>query len=77
MVAYLASEYVFAHGGAAVISIQLAPYAETQVLCQLRNDWVVVVDFLDGRILKLHTFIKGVKHYTVLPWSVGQLTDNL
>lgn len=43
------------------MSIQIAPFTETQVLCQLRNDWVVVVDFLDGRIIKLHTFIKGVK----------------
>lgn len=43
------------------MSMQIAPFTETQMLCQLRNDWVVVVDFLDARVIKLHTFIKGGK----------------
>lgn len=41
------------------MSIRSAPSSPTQVICQLRNDWVVVVDFLHGVVVKLHTFIKG------------------
>ncbi|KAG7395891.1 hypothetical protein PHYBOEH_003055 [Phytophthora boehmeriae] len=43
-----------------VMSICLAPHSETQVLCQLRNDWVVVLDYLQGTVVKLHTFVRGI-----------------
>uniref|UniRef100_H3HBX0 Uncharacterized protein n=1 Tax=Phytophthora ramorum TaxID=164328 RepID=H3HBX0_PHYRM len=36
------------------------PHSETQVLCQLRNDWVVVIDYLVGSVVKLHTSIRGL-----------------
>jgi hypothetical protein len=39
--------------------MRLAPHSETQVLCQLRNDWVVVIDYISGSVVKLHTFIRG------------------
>lgn len=41
------------------MAMRLVPQSDTHVLCQLRNDWVVVVDYLCGSIVKLHTFIRG------------------
>ncbi|KAE9197753.1 hypothetical protein PF004_g19739 [Phytophthora fragariae] len=48
-------------GAPGITSMRLMPHAETQVLCQLRNDWVVVIDYLVGSVVKLHTFIRGLK----------------
>ncbi|KAH7484731.1 hypothetical protein KRP22_005898 [Phytophthora ramorum] len=47
-------------GSPGIISIHLVPHSETQVLCQLRNDWVVVIDYLVGSVVKLHTSIRGL-----------------
>lgn len=41
------------------MSIRPSPSSSSHVICQLRNDWIVVVDFLSGAVLKLHTFLKG------------------
>ncbi|CAH0487070.1 unnamed protein product [Peronospora farinosa] len=43
-----------------IMSLCLIPESETQVLCQLRNDWVVVIDYLRGTVMKLHTFVREV-----------------
>eukprot|EP00644_Phytophthora_capsici_P009750 jgi/Phyca11/118145/e_gw1.35.91.1 len=48
------------YGSPGIISMHLAPHSETQVLCQLRNDWVVVIDYLTGSVSKLHTFVRGL-----------------
>ncbi|KAG1688623.1 hypothetical protein DVH05_003548 [Phytophthora capsici] len=48
------------YGSPGIISMHLAPHSETQVLCQLRNDWVVVIDYLTGSVAKLHTFVRGL-----------------
>ncbi|KAL7686176.1 putative WD40/YVTN repeat-like-containing domain superfamily [Plasmopara halstedii] len=47
------------YGSPGIMSMRLVPQSETQVLCQLRNDWVVVIDYLCGFIVKLHTSIRG------------------
>ncbi|KAK1946048.1 hypothetical protein P3T76_003096 [Phytophthora citrophthora] len=47
-------------GSPGIMSMHLVPHSETQVLCQLRNDWVVVIDYLSGSVTKLHTFIRGL-----------------
>ncbi|ETO80309.1 hypothetical protein F444_05175 [Phytophthora nicotianae P1976] len=48
------------YGSPGIMSMRLMPQSETQVLCQLRNDWVVVIDYLYGSVVKLHTFIRGL-----------------
>uniref|UniRef100_K3WMK9 Uncharacterized protein n=1 Tax=Globisporangium ultimum (strain ATCC 200006 / CBS 805.95 / DAOM BR144) TaxID=431595 RepID=K3WMK9_GLOUD len=82
---YLTSEYASSlllskqTGGAGVMSIRASPSSPTQVICQLRNDWVVVVDFLHGFITKLHTFIKEPpampKAKSSLPASVVLMSE--
>ncbi|CAH0516929.1 unnamed protein product [Peronospora belbahrii] len=47
------------HGSPGIMSLHLVPESETYVLCQLRNDWVVVIDYLLGSVVKLHTFLRG------------------
>ncbi|KAG7382361.1 hypothetical protein PHYPSEUDO_004986 [Phytophthora pseudosyringae] len=48
------------YGCPGIMSMRLVPQTETQVLCQLRNDWVVVIDYLQGSVVKLHTFVRGL-----------------
>ncbi|CAH0481833.1 unnamed protein product [Peronospora belbahrii] len=48
------------HGSPGIMSLHLVPESETYVLCQLRNDWVVVIDYLLGSVVKLHTFLRGM-----------------
>ncbi|KAG3163264.1 hypothetical protein PI126_g5596 [Phytophthora idaei] len=48
------------YGSPGIMSMRLVPQSETQVLCQLRNDWVVIIDYLYGTVVKLHTFIRGL-----------------
>ncbi|KAL3667037.1 hypothetical protein V7S43_007980 [Phytophthora oleae] len=48
------------YGSPGIMSMHPVPHSETQVLCQLRNDWVVVIDYLSGSVTKLHTFIRGL-----------------
>ncbi|KAG2828767.1 hypothetical protein PC118_g7627 [Phytophthora cactorum] len=48
------------YGSPGIMSMRLVPQSETQVLCQLRNDWVVIIDYLYGSVVKLHTFIRGL-----------------
>ncbi|CAI5730943.1 unnamed protein product [Peronospora destructor] len=44
------------YGSSGIMSLRLIPESETRVLCQLRNDWVVVIDYLLGTVMKLNTF---------------------
>ncbi|KAF4037614.1 hypothetical protein GN244_ATG10349 [Phytophthora infestans] len=48
------------YGCPGIMSMRLMPQSETQVLCQLRNDWVVAIDYLCGSVVKLHTFKRGL-----------------
>lgn len=61
--AYLTSEYaaslLMSASAGGVMAIRSSPSSPTHVICQLRNDWIVVLDFLAGVMLKLHTFLKG------------------
>jgi hypothetical protein len=41
-----------------IVSLKIPPESSHQVICQLRNDWIVAVDFLRSKALKLHTFLK-------------------
>ncbi|TDH66828.1 hypothetical protein CCR75_003107 [Bremia lactucae] len=48
------------YGSPGIISMRLVPESEAHVLCQLRNDWVVVLDYLNGSIFKLYTLNRKV-----------------
>ncbi|EEY61848.1 uncharacterized protein PITG_13801 [Phytophthora infestans T30-4] len=50
------------YGCPGIMSMRLMPQSETQVLCQLRNDWVVAIDYLCGSVVKLHTFKRATPH---------------
>ncbi|TYZ56939.1 hypothetical protein PybrP1_003192 [[Pythium] brassicae (nom. inval.)] len=56
---YLTSEYaaslLLSTQAGGIMSIRSPPSSSTHVICQLRNDWIVVLDFLAGVVLKLHT----------------------
>jgi len=41
-----------------ILSLQLALHSNLEVICQLRNDWIVVLDFLTWKPKKLHTYIR-------------------
>uniref|UniRef100_A0AAV1UGN3 Uncharacterized protein n=1 Tax=Peronospora matthiolae TaxID=2874970 RepID=A0AAV1UGN3_9STRA len=47
------------YGSSGIMSLHLMPNSKTQVLCQMRNDWVIVIDYLLGSVIKLHTFLRG------------------
>ncbi|OQR83891.1 hypothetical protein ACHHYP_14132 [Achlya hypogyna] len=53
-----------------VVSMQLSPQTNSAMLCQLHNDWIVVVDVLEGRVRKVHTVLR--QHQSVL--SSGDAT---
>ena len=48
------------YGSSGIKSLHLMPNSKTQVLCQMRNNWVVVIDYLLGSVIKLHTFLRGM-----------------
>ncbi|CAI5743001.1 unnamed protein product [Hyaloperonospora brassicae] len=53
-------------GSSGIMALHLMPNSKTQVLCQMRNDWVIVIDYLLGSVIKLHTFLRGVTPRDIL-----------
>lgn len=42
-------------GGTGIVSLRLLPQSASQAMCQLRNDWLVVLDLFKGVAVKLFT----------------------
>ncbi|EQC35869.1 hypothetical protein SDRG_06619 [Saprolegnia diclina VS20] len=56
--ALLVQDSLLSANALGVVSMQRVPHTSATVVCQLHNDWVVVLDALEGRILKLHTVLR-------------------
>ncbi|ETV80793.1 hypothetical protein H257_06269, partial [Aphanomyces astaci] len=54
-----ATRHVSVSLGGGIVSVQLVPHTTATVVCQLLNDWVVVVDVLRPQVLQLHTVLRG------------------
>ncbi|DBA02430.1 TPA: hypothetical protein N0F65_008644 [Lagenidium giganteum] len=44
-----------------IVSLTLSPFSKSEVICQFRNAWIVLIDFTTGKVSKLHTFVTQVE----------------